>query len=114
MNNNYSVAFGSEKLLKEFEALKEGKHEEKQLFEFISRAIDDLKQDPLCGTKVPKKVWPKSYVKPYMITNLWKYNLPNAWRIVYTIKQDEITLISFILEWFSHKEYERRFGYGKT
>ncbi|MBN1157722.1 hypothetical protein JXA85_08950 [Candidatus Woesearchaeota archaeon] len=50
-------------------------------------------------------------IRDYNITNLWKYNLPNAWRFVYTIKEDEVMMLNVILEWFSHKEYERRFGY---
>jgi hypothetical protein len=50
-------------------------------------------------------------VKEYGITNLWKYDLPNAWRLIYTIKEDEVTILNVILEWFDHKEYGRRFKY---
>lgn len=45
------------------------------------------------------------------LTNLWKYDLPDAWRLIYTIKEDEIKILSIILEWFDHKEYERKFNY---
>ena len=38
------VAFASPKLEKDFEKLKEGKFEDKQLYSFIERAIDDLKK----------------------------------------------------------------------
>jgi len=107
-----NVAFISQKLKKEFEKLEEGKTEDKKLVKFIKRAIDDLKENPFSGTKVPKKLWPKSYVKKYEITNLWKYDLPNAWRLIYTIEADEVRLVNIILEWFPHKEYEKRFGYS--
>ena len=40
-----------------------------------------------------------------------KCNLPDGWRLVYTLAGNEIEIISILLEWFSHKEYERRFGY---
>jgi Txe/YoeB family toxin of Txe-Axe toxin-antitoxin module len=103
------VAFASKKLKNDFELLKQGKFEDKQLYSFIERAINDLKQNPGCGTKIPKKVWPKEY----NVTNLWKYNLPNAWRMIYTIESNEVKIISFILEWFTHKNYEKRFKYGK-
>jgi len=105
------VAFISEKTKKEFEELEKGKFEDKKLYEFILRAIDDLKKDSMCGKKIPRNLWPADYIKKYSITNLWKYNLPNAWRLVYTIETDEVKIMSFILEWFDHPEYERRFGY---
>jgi Txe/YoeB family toxin of Txe-Axe toxin-antitoxin module len=105
------VSFISEKIKKDFELLKSGKFEEKQLLSFIEKAIADLKKDPSCGTKIPRKIWPEKYVKEYKVTNLWKYDLPNAWRLVYTIETNELMIVSFILEWFDHKNYERRFGY---
>ena len=105
------VAFISEKIKKEFEELEKGKFEDKKLYEFILRAIDDLKKNAMCGKKIPRNLWPADYIKKYNITNLWKYNLPNAWRLVYTIETDEVKIMSFILEWFSHPEYDRKFGY---
>jgi hypothetical protein len=53
------VAFATPKLEKDFEKLKQGKFEDKQLFLFIQRAIDDLKDDPMCGVKIPRKLWPR-------------------------------------------------------
>lgn len=37
------VTFGEKKIENEFEILKEGKFEDKQLYNFIDRAIQDLK-----------------------------------------------------------------------
>ncbi len=111
MSEQTNVAFITQKLKEEFDILKEGKFEDKQLYAFIDRAINDLKDKPTCGIKIPKKLWPKDYVQKHQITNLWKYDLPNAWRLVYTIEHDEIKIVSIILEWFDHKEYEKRFGY---
>jgi len=105
-NKNIHVGFISQKLKSQFEALKD-----KQLYKFIDHAIDDLKQNPSCGTKIQKRLWPKEYKNKYGITNLWKYDLPNAWRIIYTIETDEVKIMSIILEWFSHKDYEKRFKY---
>ncbi|MFH0906386.1 MAG: hypothetical protein V1824_03545 [archaeon] len=104
------VAFVSKKLENEFELLKDNSFDNK-LYEFIDRAISDLKKDSASGIKIPKNLWPKEYIKRYNITNLWKYDLPNGWRLIYTIKTDEITIISVILEWFNHKDYEKRFKY---
>ncbi len=105
------VTFADKKTEDTFEELKKSKYENKKLFEFITRAIIDLKKDPTCGVRIQKKLWPKEYISKYRITNLWKYNLPNAWRLVYTIKADDVSIISIILEWFDHKEYDMKFKY---
>jgi len=105
------VYFVDEDLQQCYESLKSGSTEYKQLYKFIDRATDDLKISPTCGIHIPKDLWPKGYIKKYGITNLWKYDLPNAWRLIYTIVGDEVKIISLILEWMSHKDYERRFGY---
>ena len=105
------VAFADSKLENVFEKLQKSKFEDKQLYSFIERAIDDLKKNPTCGTKIPRKLWPKDYIKEYQITNLWKYDLPNAWRLIYTILEDKVMILNVILEWFSHTDYERKFRY---
>lgn len=112
MNNKpVYVAFGDKKVESEFESLQEGKYEDKQLYGFIDRAIKDLKANPTCGIKIPKKLWPDEYVRKYDVSNLWKYDLPNGWRLVYTIQANDVMILNVILEWFDHKDYERRFGY---
>jgi hypothetical protein len=105
------VTFGEKKIENEFESLKEGKFEDKQLYDFINRAIYDLKKNPTCCTKIPKNLWPKEYIQKYGVTNLWKYDLPNCWRLIYTIYTNEVMILNVILEWFNHKDYERRFNY---
>ena len=105
------VAFADENLKEAYFKLKEGKFEDKQMFEFINKAIDNLKQNPMSGIRVPNGLIPKEYIKKYKVSNLWKYNLPNAWRLTYTLSGDSVKIVSVILEWMSHKEYEKRFGY---
>ena len=78
----------------------------------IIRAIGDLKENAFSGIQVPKRLFPKEYVKLYGINNLWKYDLPNGWRLLYTVTaENEVELISAILEWFTHKDYERKMKY---
>jgi len=51
-------------------------------------------------------------VQKYQINNLWKYGLPDGWRLIYTIKTpNKVQILAVILEWFDHKEYERKFNY---
>ncbi|MEK6927498.1 MAG: hypothetical protein AABX11_03635 [Nanoarchaeota archaeon] len=106
-----SVGFITKELKDAFEKLKEGKFEDKRLYEFILRAKKDLEINPTCAIRIQKKLWPKEYIRDYQVTNLWKYDLPNAWRLVYTIENDEAEIIAIFLEWLTHKEYERRFKY---
>jgi Txe/YoeB family toxin of Txe-Axe toxin-antitoxin module len=113
MNNDRikRVAFGDESIRKAFAELKSGKFEEKKLASYIERAIDDLKINPLIGIALPRRLWPIIYIRKFSITNLRKYDLPNGWRLIYTLQGNEVEIVSIILEWFPHKEYERRFKY---
>jgi len=105
------VAFADEKVKREFDALKSGDSADKDVYVAINKAMDRLKSEPQCGISIPKKLIPRVYEK-YEVDNLWKYNLPKAYRLLYTIKGDEIAILAIILEWLDHKNYERRFGYG--
>ena len=100
-----------EKLRITYDNLKTSTGENKLLYKWLSRAMDDLAQNSFCGIHIQKKLIPKEYVKKYDIDNLWKYDLPIGWRLIYTIKKEEVLVVSIILEWFDHKEYDRRFGY---
>jgi hypothetical protein len=81
------------------------------LFKWLNRAFDDLAENPYCGIFVPKRLIPKDYIKRYEIDNLWKYDLPKGWRLLYSIAREEVLIVTIILEWLSHPEYERKFGY---
>jgi len=105
------VTFGTKKLENSFDLLKSGKFQDKQLYRNIDKTIKEIKNNPMVGIKLPKNVWPKEYVKQYKITNLWKIDLPDGWRLIYTIQANDVMILSIILEWFSHKEYEKRFNY---
>ncbi|MBU2633629.1 MAG: type II toxin-antitoxin system RelE/ParE family toxin [Nanoarchaeota archaeon] len=111
MNLPSKVKFFDEKLKKAFEELQKGKGEEKKLYEWLERAFKDIEENAFCGIQVPKKIIPREYIQKYKIHNLWKYNLPNSWRLLYSIENQDIIVVSIILEWMNHKDYERRFGY---
>lgn len=102
------VVFISEELEDDFNSLKI----DDPIRKAMVRAIVDLKQNAFSGIQIPKRLFPKEYVQKYGITNLWKYDLPRGWRLLYTVTSDnEVELISAILEWFDHKDYEKRFKY---
>ena len=81
------------------------------MHEFIVRAFEDIENNAFCGIQIPKKLIPKEYLKKYPVKNLWKYNLPDAWRLIYSVQGKNLLVFSIILEWMDHKTYEKRFGY---
>jgi len=91
--------------------LETGDNSERELYKFINQALDNIEENAFCGIQIPKKLIPKEYTSKYDVKNLWKYDLPKGWRLIYSIVNDEIVVVSLILEWFDHKEYERRFKY---
>lgn len=100
------IVFGDDKIEKDFDKVDE------ELRQQLERAFRNLENNAFCGIQIPKKLIPKEYIKKFgQLTNLWKYNLPDAWRLIYTIKNDKVNVLSVILEWMDHKTYERRFGY---
>ena len=105
------IKFVDERVKQAYYSLEGGDAAERELFKRLTRAFDDLEKNVFCGIQIKKRLIPKSYLKKYNVDNLWKYNLPKGWRLLYSIRRDEIIVISIILEWLPHKEYERRFGY---
>jgi len=105
------VVFIDKKVKEAYEKLKNSKTEDQNIYKWLNRAFDDLAENAFCGIQIPKKLIPKEYLKKYEIDNLWKYDLPKAWRLMYSVARDEIIIISIILEWLPHKEYEKRFKY---
>ncbi len=105
------IVFADIKVKEACEKLKDSKTEDKQLHQWLIRAFKDLEQNAFSGIQIPKKLIPKGYIQKYSIDNLWKYNLPNAWRLIYSVAGDKVIVISIIIEWMDHKKYERRFGY---
>ena len=105
---SHSVVFVDDSARKEYDRLESTP--EKWLKPHIDRAFDRLKEDPSCGTAVPKRLIPEEYWR-MGANNLWKYNLPNAWRLLYFVKMDQVSIIAVVLEWLDHKSYEKKFGY---
>jgi len=96
------VQFANEKIKKTYEELEEG-----PLKKQLERALYDIKENPFCGIQVPKRLIPKKY----NTNNVWKYNLPGAWRLIYSILGGEAIILTIILDWMDHKTYEKIFKY---
>jgi len=90
-------------------AFEKTKETDKNLHKHLVVALDDIRENAFCGIQIPKKLIPKKYRQH---DNLWKYNLPDAWRLIYTIKSpSKVEVVSVILDWMDHKDYERLFKF---
>lgn len=105
------IIFVNEKVKKSFEKLRESnKGKDKGLYVWLTHAFSAIEDNAFCGIQVPKRLIPKKYLQ-YDIKNLWKYNLPKSSRLLYSIKGSDVIVLAIIVDWLSHKEYERLFKY---
>tara|TARA_Y100000310_G_scaffold79304_3_gene76029 strand:+ start:18947 stop:19321 length:375 start_codon:yes stop_codon:yes gene_type:complete len=81
------------------------------LLRSINRVRDLLKINPFAGNQLPKSRIPKKYIQLYGITNLWRIELANRWRMMYSIDGNEIEIVNFVLDIFNHKDYDKLLGY---
>lgn len=82
--------------------------QEMQLLRSIDQKRDLIKANPFYGDNIEKKKIPKLY---YDVPNLWRVELTGYWRMLYTIRGDEVQIVCFILDIMDHKEYNKKFGY---
>ena len=88
------------------------KHE-RMILKSFRQKVDLIKMNPHFGDSIRKTLIPKKYLIQYGVTNLFRVELPNFWRMLYTLTEGEtkIEIIAFVLEIIDHKEYSKRFGY---
>ena len=74
-----------------------------------------LAVDVALGDQLQRARIPKVLRKTYACDNLWRLELPRAWRMLYTIQSrpNEAVTVS-ILRILSHKEYDRLLGYSTS
>lgn len=76
----------------------------------LVKVAPKLRADPFLGTQVPKDRFPRAFREH---ANLWKLDLPHAFRAVYTVLGRPQGGIRVRVEWIGdHGEYERLFGYA--
>jgi len=89
------------------------KREDKEaqtLFRSINRMIEVLKQNPQFGDPIRKQLIPKSFVE-LGIQNLYRAELSNYWRMLYTLEGSQIEIFCIVLSISDHKTYDKMFGY---
>ena len=87
--------------------------EEMQLLRSIKQKIEFIKTNPFYGDNIQKHLIPQEYIIKYRVSNLFKTELSNFWRMIYTVKGDQVEVICFILDIIDHPTYDKKFGYRK-
>jgi mRNA-degrading endonuclease RelE of RelBE toxin-antitoxin system len=87
--------------------------ENQQLLRSVDEKVERLKYAPDSGTQIPKKKFPSKYLSKYEINNLWKMNLFNYWRLIYTLRGDRVEVLCIVLDLINHPDYDKIFRYRK-
>jgi len=87
---------------------------ERTLLRSIQQKIEFIKQNPHYGNPISKKLIPRDYNIKYGNINLFRIELPNFWRMLYTLSEGEtkVEIIAFVLDIINHSDYNRKFGYS--
>lgn len=81
------------------------------LLRSIERVIDLLKKNPFAGNQIPRRQHPEKYSDKYDAENVWRIELANRWRLIYTITGNKLEVVNFVMDIFDHKDYDKVFGY---
>ena len=109
MEKEGEVKFADLDLKSAFDNLEQ---KDKDLYNQLEKAFEEISKNVFCGRNVKKELIPKILIQKYNINNAWIYNLRDGWRLIYTITTpNKIEIIAVILDWMNHKDYERLFGF---
>lgn len=86
---------------------------ERSILKAIDRKIKLIKANPRHGRDVPKYLIPREYRTALGVKKLFRVELPNYWRMLYTLldDNDRLMIIAFVLDILDHKQYNKKFGY---
>lgn len=81
------------------------------LLRSINRVKELLKENPFAGDQVPKRIIPGKYIEKYDAENVWRIELADRWRLVYTITGNQLEIVTFVMDICNHRDYDKIFGY---
>ncbi len=86
---------------------------ERSILNAIDKKRELIKANPHYGEPIAKDKIPIEYKQKYGVTNLFRVELSNFWRMLYTLtnNETEVEIIAFVLDIMDHKNYDKKFGY---
>jgi hypothetical protein len=105
----------AEQTYKELEKQADISKKERMIIDSIQRKIEIIKQNCYYGVHIPKYLIPEYYKIKYGVNNLFRVELPDFWRLLYTVTEGtkKIEVIALVIDILNHKEYDKKFGYRK-
>ena len=88
---------------------------DRSLLNSITKKVELIKANPHYGDPISKRSIPHEYVEKYGVTNLFRVESSNYWRLLYTLTDGEsvVEIIAFVLDIIDHKKYDKKFRYKK-
>ncbi len=79
----------------------------------LKTKLELIMHNPHYGNPIQKRQIPEYYKIKYSAKNLFRVELPQFWRMLYTLTNSntEVEIIAFILDVCDHKHYDKKFGY---
>ena len=99
-----------------YDLLQERKEKDKEarsILNSFERVKELLKQNPQYGEPVAKRLIPGSLLK-LGVQNLYRVELSNYWKILYSFEGKQIDIFVFVLNIVDHKDYNKIFGYKQN
>ncbi|MFH0714051.1 MAG: hypothetical protein V1722_00220 [Candidatus Micrarchaeota archaeon] len=81
----------------------------------INKKVELIKVNTHYGNPISKDKIPKEYKQKYGVTNLFRVELPQFWRMLYSLVDgnSQVEIIAFVLEISNHGKYNKLFRYHK-
>ena len=82
---------------------------ESMILNAVNKKIELIKLNMHYGNPIAKKLIPDEYKSKYGVTNLFRVELPQFWRMLYTLTdgETEIEIIAFVLDVIDHETYNK-------
>ena len=86
---------------------------EKTILNALNKKIELIKVNPHYGDPIAKNLIPTEYAEKYDVKNLFRVELPNYWRMLYTLTdgETEVEIISVVIDVLDHNKYNKKFRY---
>ncbi|HVC58392.1 MAG TPA: hypothetical protein VND15_02870 [Candidatus Acidoferrales bacterium] len=81
--------------------------EEMRLLKSITQKVVLIKANPLYGNNIPKRLIPHGLD----VGNLFRVELTSYWRLLYTLRGNEVEVVAIVLYLIDHKGYDKILGY---
>lgn len=88
---------------------------DRSILNAVNKKVELIKANFHYGEPIAKDKIPQEYRQKYGINNLFRVELPQFWRMLYSLNpgETEIEIVAFVLEISDHGKYDKLFGYKR-